>query len=439
MARFASVAHTERGLDRLINFSDAVIAIAATLLILPIVEITNDILSKGGELSDLLSRETRLQVASFAVGFYFMTMFWRRHHEIFERVKDYSPGLIVLNFLWLISMVFFAFPIGFLYQSNVGIASLYLVNLGIISVLLSLTRIYISRHPNLSIDPEQKLEKNYFIFAFVYPALLFLTVLATSVLDANAFFLLLLGIPIRLFSRRYKPPPPTHTERGMDRVVNFSDAVVAIAITLLILPLVDIITDDRGNPQDLFLIRPEVIAKIIVFAFTFWLMSRQWLINHRLFENVRDYSRRLIRLTFLWLLLIVFVAIPSALMGHSYAGLFGVNDQVFQDLISRFPQISLLFGTVLAFISLTTAFIKNHLKRHPELLVDPKQPLLPRANYYVAVLYSVVGAAPLLLTGLGYESLGFWSPLGFLLLPFVIGLAARQDAVKGSTRTPSEV
>ena len=53
MARFASVTHTERGLDRLINFSDAVIAIAATLLILPLVEIVNDALSDEGGLSGL--------------------------------------------------------------------------------------------------------------------------------------------------------------------------------------------------------------------------------------------------------------------------------------------------------------------------------------------------------------------------------------------------
>ena len=30
------------------------------------------------------------------------------------------------------------------------------------------------------------------------------------------------------------------TERGLDRLVNFSDATVAIAITVLLLPLVDI-------------------------------------------------------------------------------------------------------------------------------------------------------------------------------------------------------
>ena len=43
----------------------------------------------------------------------------------------------------------------------------------------------------------------------------------------------------------------------------------------------------------------DITAKALTFALIFWLMSRQWLINHRLFENVKDYSQPLIRLTFL--------------------------------------------------------------------------------------------------------------------------------------------
>ena len=44
---------------------------------------------------------------------------------------------------------------------------------------------------------------------------------------------------------RYCPAPAWHaslvrTERGFDRIVNFSDATVAIAMTLLVLPLVEL-------------------------------------------------------------------------------------------------------------------------------------------------------------------------------------------------------
>jgi uncharacterized membrane protein len=39
------------------------------------------------------------------------------------------------------------------------------------------------------------------------------------------------------------------TERGLDRLVTFLDAVVAIAITLLVLPLVELLGE--GHDEDL--------------------------------------------------------------------------------------------------------------------------------------------------------------------------------------------
>ena len=43
---------------------------------------------------------------------------------------------------------------------------------------------------------------------------------------------------------------PLRTERGLDRLVTFLDAVVAIAITLLVLPLVEVLGEAPGEPLD---------------------------------------------------------------------------------------------------------------------------------------------------------------------------------------------
>ena len=81
--------HTKRDLDRLINFSDAVIAIAATLFILPIVEGLNDTFSPEGDgLATSGLAESGSQAWNFVFGFLTMFVCWIILHDTFERVKD---------------------------------------------------------------------------------------------------------------------------------------------------------------------------------------------------------------------------------------------------------------------------------------------------------------------------------------------------------------
>jgi hypothetical protein len=71
------------------------------------------------------------------------------------------------------------------------------------------------------------------------------------------------------------------TDRGLDRLVNFSDATVAIAITLLLLPLVDIADEIRR--ESLGDLLADHVGTLIAFFVSFVVISRLWLSHHRLF------------------------------------------------------------------------------------------------------------------------------------------------------------
>src|SRR5215472_2918297 len=90
------------GYQRLLFFSDAVFAIAITLLVLDLR------LPPGSQVFDLAA--VRQQIIGFVVSFYVIGRFWLSHHALFEGVAGYDVRLLATNLLFLAAVVFLPFP-----------------------------------------------------------------------------------------------------------------------------------------------------------------------------------------------------------------------------------------------------------------------------------------------------------------------------------------
>lgn len=103
-------------------------------------------------------------------------------------------------------------------------------------------------------------------------------------------------------------PSEAALQLGLDRLVFFSDAVFAIAITLLALeirlPAGDF-ADDGALWQALLSMNDAYLA----FAISFWVIASFWLGHHRLFLHIRRYDNRL-------LMLIALIPFPTTLISE---------------------------------------------------------------------------------------------------------------------------
>jgi uncharacterized membrane protein len=98
---------TDRGLDRLITFLDAVVAIAITLLVLPLVELVAGE-GRETELSAVFAHHGR-QFEAFALSFAVIARLWWAHHRLGEQVGDYDGAFVLINLVWVFTIVFLAF------------------------------------------------------------------------------------------------------------------------------------------------------------------------------------------------------------------------------------------------------------------------------------------------------------------------------------------
>jgi uncharacterized membrane protein len=96
-----------------LNFSDALFAIAMTLLVVGI-EVPD--LSEGdsvGELADVLNDDVGSFV-SFLISFAVIGRYWVAHHSFCSRLAAFDGGQIGINLVYLMFVAFLPFPTGLL-------------------------------------------------------------------------------------------------------------------------------------------------------------------------------------------------------------------------------------------------------------------------------------------------------------------------------------
>jgi uncharacterized membrane protein len=110
-------AKTDHALERMIFFSDAVFAIAITLLV---IDLHPPELPRGASDAAHLHALARLMpnFVSFGVSFAVIGMFWMGHHRAFGLAGRYSPRMLGWNLGLLATIVFMPFAAAYL-SSNI--------------------------------------------------------------------------------------------------------------------------------------------------------------------------------------------------------------------------------------------------------------------------------------------------------------------------------
>lgn len=105
-------------IERMILFTDAVFAIAITLLVIEIKvpnisQLAEELSLKGQPLTNeaILNQFLSLtpHFIGFIISFFVIAIYWRSHHRLFSFIKDYDDKLIWLNFFFLFTIILMPF------------------------------------------------------------------------------------------------------------------------------------------------------------------------------------------------------------------------------------------------------------------------------------------------------------------------------------------
>lgn len=183
---FMEKADTKLQIERIVFFSDAVIAIAMTLLIIeikaPHIQNHSDA-AVMESLSELIPK-----FIAFFISFFVIAIYWKSHHHLFGHLKSFTPKLLWLNIAFLLSIVLMPFSSAF-YSENFGLNvpyAFYCINISITGLLNCwLVRYIASGKANLSTVAGNTNWRRYYTYRSLVPPFVFLFSMLLSFYSAG--------------------------------------------------------------------------------------------------------------------------------------------------------------------------------------------------------------------------------------------------------------
>ena len=206
-----------------------------------------------------------------------------------------------------------------------------------------------------------------------------------------------------------------HRDRmQLDRLVFFSDAIFAIAITLLVIEIH--VPHFPGNYTEQMLVQAllDNVSGYIAFLVSFFVIGRFWIGHHRSFGYLTRADDRLVWINLLFLLTIAFMPFPTAVFSNFASSRTGVG----------------LYAGWLCLAGVMNLLVMRWLVRSPDLdgLVDMAERRRWLRRAWSPIVVAVVALAAGMVSPL-------WAMVPLLASPLVIRLFSWDRGAKALPRT----
>jgi uncharacterized membrane protein len=205
--------------ERVITFTDAVVAIAMTLLILPLMEASADF-SEVGSVKGFFQQYWPNFLALWA-SFVVVWKAWRAHEYLFLRVAKFSERLHLLNFFWMFGIVIMPVLANLLYvditAETKDVGGIKGISLYVLDVLfLRICELFIAlaiRNDELTWKKHKKgLQLDFFVAAGIEIVFLALAAILSALYSVAFICVIFLDFPVMKFAE-WMWPQIGHSER----------------------------------------------------------------------------------------------------------------------------------------------------------------------------------------------------------------------------------